>query len=275
MGNNQSSPPPPPPPQPGPPVPVVTLPLQKVPVQDGASGLHYSGRVYTNQFSKLSADLCNGTTASVDQIADLFPNGVSSTDLPIDDSTHRISTTALQGYVNNLEQTGLVPGQLPSFDEQATADKSFYVAVQGEYCFYEARYSAALTQFMALVADPRGADPNATQSILNQTIALNKRLNSLLEIIHYVGNERARKVNARSSKIEKANAEIQEKLAILSQQKDFLQSSEVRTRTQEEMIRYSSEKGRAMNIQIMFFVALNVVALGTILTVYSQTAPSV
>ena len=33
-------------------------------------------------------------------------------------------------------------------------------------------------------------------------------------------------------------------------------------------MRYSAEKSRAMNIQIVFFVALNVVALGTIITVY-------
>jgi hypothetical protein len=36
------------------------------------------------------------------------------------------------------------------------------------------------------------------------------------------------------------------------------------------MMRYSAEKNRSMNIQIMFFVALNVVALGTVLTVYKN-----
>jgi hypothetical protein len=34
------------------------------------------------------------------------------------------------------------------------------------------------------------------------------------------------------------------------------------------MMRFSAEKNRAMTIQILFFVGLNVVALGTVLTVY-------
>jgi len=253
---------------------VVTLPVQRVPVQDGASGLHYSGRVYTNQFQQLSSDICNGTSASVDQIADIMPNSVSTTTLPVDDTTKRISTSALQGYVQGLVSAGQIPGQLPAFDDQMTADAAFYASVQAEYCFYEARYQAALTQFLALVADPHGADPTAVSGGLNATVALNKRLNSLLEILNYVANDRAQKVNARSPNINAANEKLQEKIAVLKSQQEFLQSSDVRIRTQEEMMRYSAEKSRAMNIQIMFFVALNVVALGAIVTVYKGTRPS-
>jgi len=104
-------------------------------------------------------------------------------------------------------------------------------------------------------------------------VDLNKRLNSLLEIINYVSNERSKKVNDRSSEIVAANASLQSKIKALADQQRFLESSDVRIRTQEEMVRYSAEKSRAMNIQIMFFVALNVVALGTIFTVYSSMGP--
>ena len=274
MGNNPSSPAPPPlPPQPAPPVPVVTLPLQRVPTMDGASGLHYSGRIYTNQFQPLSSDICNGAAASYDQVGDVMPNSVSTTSLPVDNSTKRISTSALQGYVQGLINSGQIPGQLPEFDKQTAADRAFYDDVRAEYCFYEARYVAALTQFVALVSDPRGADQGAVSGALNATINLNKRLNSLLEIMNYVSNDRSQKVNSRSPAIEAANASLQEKIAVLKNQQEFLQSSDVRIRTQEEMIRFSAEKSRAMNIQIMFFVALNVVAIGTVLTVYTGTKP--
>jgi len=269
MGNSQSAPPPPP--APAPPQPVVNLPLQRVPTLDGASGLHYSGRVYTNQLTALSQDICQGATASVDQINDVMPNSISSTSLPVDDSTKRISTTALQGYVTQLEGTGQIPGQLGTFDDQMAADKAFYASVQSEYCFYETRYVAAITQFLSLVSNPNGADPNATAATLQTVIGLNARLNSLLEIINYVGNDRAQKVNARSPQIDAANQALDQKLAVLQQQKDFLTSSDVRVQTQAEMIRLSAEKARAMNIQIMFFVALNVVALGTVITVYRST----
>jgi len=273
MGNQQSAPqPPPPPPQPQPPIPMISMPLQRVPVLDGASGLHYSGRVYTNDFQQLSSDICNGATASVDQIDDVMKNSISTTTLPIDDSTKRVSQSSIQGYVDNLVGTGKIPGQDADFDTQMKGDANFYAAVQAEYCFYEARYVAALTQFMSLVADPRGAD---TSAALTSTVNLNKRLNSLLEIMNYVSNDRAQKVNARGPTIDAANATLQGKIGVLQSQQEFLQSSDVRIRTQEEMMRFSAEKSRAMNIQIMFFVALNVVALGTILTVYKGVKPSV
>ena len=273
MGNSSSSSggngsPLPSPPPPAPPMPVVTVPLQRVPTSDGASGLHYSGQVYMNQAPRLSSGLCDGVTASPDQIADIYPNGVSSPSLPTDGTTHRISQQALQGHVENLISQGRIPGQLGDFPSQMAADKAFYAAVQSEYCFYEARYVAALSQFLNLAAAQPAADAGAVQAALNQTIALNGRLNSLLEVINYVGNDRARQVNARSPAIEKANADVQAKLSVLDSQKQFLESSDAVERTQREMMRFSAEKNRAMTIQILFFVGLNVVALGTVLTVY-------
>jgi hypothetical protein len=250
---------------------MVSVPLTKEPVLDGASGLHYSGRVYTNDFQQLSSDICNGASVSVDKIGDVMPNSISTTTLPVDDSTKRISQSALQSYVDGLVSSGRIPGQGGDFDTQMKADADFYKAVQAEYCFYESRYVAALTQFMNLIADPHGADSSAA---LAATVNLNKRLNSLLEIMNYVSNDRAQKVNARSPSIDDANKALQTKIGVLKSQQEFLTSSDVRIRTQEEMMRYSAEKSRAMNIQIMFFVALNVVALGTILTVYKGIKPS-
>ena len=256
------------------PTSVASVPLQRTPTYDGASGLQYSGRVYANQFSALSKDICkDAQSVSVGQINDVMPNSISTTTLPIDDSTGRISQSAIQGYVENLVGTGAIPGQMATFDQQMNADKTFYGAVQTEYCFYETRYQAALASFLAMAAQPQGADPNALQAALDTTTVLNKRLNSLLEVLNYVGNERARRVNNRGAAIDAANAALDQKLAMLRQQQEALTSGTGRIRTQEEMVRYSAEKSRAMNIQIMFFVALNVVALGTVLTVYKSLRP--
>jgi len=256
------------------PLAVQTLPLQRSGVQDGTSGLHYSGRLYSNQFQQLSTDLCAGASASVDQINDVMPNSISSTSLPVDSETKRVSASALQGYIQPLVSSGVIPApSMTNFDDQMKADAAFYASVQAEYCFYEARYKAALTQFLTLSSDIHGADQNAVAAILQTTVSLNQRLNSLLEIINYVGNERARKVNERSPTIDNANAALQDKIGVLRKQQVMLTSSDVRVRTQEEMVRYSGEKNHAMNIQIIFFVALNVVALGAIITVYKSVRP--
>jgi hypothetical protein len=271
MGNVTSTPPP------APPQPVINIPMQRVPALDGASGLHYSGRVYMNQAEMMAKDICSASSVTPDQIAVEMPNSISTPSLPIDDSTKRISSTALQGYITNLVGGSKIPGQLGKFDDQMAADKAFYASVQTEYCFYEVRYIAAMTQFLNLVADPSsagGANSKAAQDTLSQAVTLNRRLNSLLEIINFVGNDRAQKVNSRSPEIDKANSSLQEKIAALTAQNTFLQSADVRTKTQEEMMRFSGEKNRAMNIQIMFFVALNVVAIGTVMSVYSSLRPS-
>jgi hypothetical protein len=257
-----------------PPTPVATLPLQRTPVMDGTSGLQYSGQTYANQYQILSDDICKDAgSVSPAQINDVMPNSISTTTLTVDQATGRIGASDLQAYVANLVTTGNIPGQMPTFDKQATADKAFYESVQSEYCFYETRYRAALKQFLDQVSNPNGVDEATVSATLSSTVNLNQRLNSLLEIINHVGNERAKRISARGPEIDKANASLDNKIAALSAQKNFLTAGNSRIRTQEEMMRYSAEKGRAMNIQIMFFVAFNVVALGTVLTVYKSMGP--
>ena len=246
-----------------------TTSLTRDPTYESVSGLNYSGRIYTNQFKEISKDICN-ITVNPTQIGDVMPNGISSTTLPVDNSTHRITQNALQGYVNTLIMSGKVPGERSDGDleKQLSDDKAFYASIQTEYCFYESRYKSALDQFLTLVSAPNGADSAAITAMLTTTIALNARLNSLLEILNYINNTRAQNVNDRNPLLESANSILHEKVGILKKQYDYLNSSDVRTRTQEEMMRFSAEKNQAMNIQILFFVALNVVAVGTIITVY-------
>ena len=252
---------------------ITTLPVQRVPTMEGTSGLHNSGRIYANQFNALSSDICQGGTVSPDAINNVMQGGISTTQLGVDANTKRINRDQLKTYIDSQIGAGKIPGKKSAFQDQLAVDAAFYDAVQKEYCFYEIRYQAALKLFIDQVAAASaGADITGT---LNSTIALNTRLNSLLEIINYVGNRRADFVNERSPKISEANADLQNKIATLNEQKAFLSTSDVRTRTQEEMVRFSAEKSRAMNIQIMFFVALNVVALGTIITVYKTLRPSV
>jgi hypothetical protein len=247
---------------------VQTLPETRSPVQDGASGLHYSGRVYANPFQQLSSDICKGS-ASITQIGDIMPKSISTTTLATDPSTKRISASALQAYVQALTAKGQIPGQLPEFNKQMAADIAFYAHVQTEYCFYESRYAAALNHFLTLIADPRAPD---TSAVLAATVNLNKRLNSLLEIMNYVGNDRANMVNTRSNKLNIVGKNLNEKIAILQSQQEFLQKGDVMRKTQDEMMRYSAEKSEATNIQIAMFVALNIVAIGAVLTVYRQAA---
>jgi len=227
-------------------------------------------QLYISQFEKLSGDICNGATASVAQINDVMPNSISRTDLPVDNTTQRISQTALNTYVSGLVSANRVPAYTEDLQQQISADKEFYDAVRKEYCFYESRYRAALGRLIDAISAPGTIDQGLVSSSLASAKALNARLNSLLEIMNYVGNDRAGKVNQRNTDVAQTNTKLQSKVEQLNKQREFLMASDVRLQTQNEMIRYSAEKNRSMNIQIMFFVALNVIALGTVLTVYKS-----
>lgn len=252
-----------------PPVPVQTVDMQRSPVYDGASGLHYSGNVYMNQFEALSSDLCKEKSVPLKAVGDIMKDGISSLDLPVDPTTNRISSQSLQAYVQSMQNASKIPGQYPNFEDQMKNDKNFYDTIRKEYCFYESRYATSLDQFL-LLASQENKKSDDVDKWLNKTIELNKRLNSLLEILNYISNDRASRVNQRNPKLDEANKALHGKIKLLQEQQVFLQSSDVHTRTQEEMMRYSAEKSKAMNVQIMFFVVLNVIAIGTVLTVYKS-----
>jgi hypothetical protein len=238
------------------------------------SGLNYSGYVWANKFTQTSADICKGTTATLQQVNDVMPNSISKPDLPRNKDTGVIQPDSLGNHVRSLMSQGIIPGNnATNFDEKAKADATLYKQVQAEYCFYEARYTAAMEQLLIMLSNQGNNDMTAVNPLLDSSIALNMRLNSLLEILNYVSNDSANIVNQRSPQINEANKNLNKKLAALQKQYAFLSDSDIKLNTQEEMIRYSSEKSRAMNIQIMFFVALNVVALGTIITVYKNVSP--
>ena len=248
------------------------LPTMKNGIQDGTSGLHYSGKTYLNQVNQMKGPICGSTVATYSQVNDPFNNGIGTDALPIDPLTQRISTTAIEGYVQKLQASGVIPGKIDDITQQIITDQVFYATVLKEYCFYEVRYTAALTQFITDVSQPN-AGPNAGDGSLKATITLNMKLNSILEVMNYIGTQRAKLVDSRNSQINDANNQMNARLIELQRQQKFLKSSDVRLQTQSEMMRYSKEKNSAMNTQIIFFITLNVVALGTMLTVYKNLKP--
>jgi len=235
------------------------------------SGLNYTGGIFNSWSSTLKTQTCDTALGAGVPVGSVMPDGGIST-------PNKLEGAAIAVYVSSKECTdpkmcvrGKIPGKINDMDKQLQLDRRFYETSQEEYCFYEVRYRKALTDLLTKLS----SNTTVTTAEYNTVIGLNNRLNSLLLIVNEVADRRAGMVNQRSNLIERADNDLHTKNEQLRKQKEFLQSSDVRIRTQEEMMRYSAEKSRAMNIQIVFFVALNIVALGTILTVYKNLKPSV
>ena len=235
------------------------------------SGLNYTGGIFNSWSSTLKVQTCDTALGAGVPVSSVMVDGGISTPT-------KLEGNAIAVYVSSKECTnpaacvlGKIPGLIENIDKQLQLDRKFYETSQEEYCYYEVRYRKALTDILTKLA----SGTTVATAEYNTVIGLNNRLNSLLQIINEVANRRAGMVNQRSNLIEQADHDLHNKNEQLRKQRDFLQSSDVRIRTQQEMVRYSAEKSRAMNIQIVFFVALNIVALGTILTVYKNLKPSV
>jgi hypothetical protein len=107
--------------------------------------------------------------------------------------------------------------------------------------------------------------------MLSTVTNLNKRLQSLLEIMNAVANERAKRVDGYRSRHVAGNNLINENITKLSEMKRKLGASNLRLTTQKEMMAYTEEKNRALRVQITVFAILNVVALGVVYTAYKQS----
>ena len=228
-----------------------------------------------------SVDYC--TTGKIDyedgELNQTFSNGFANVNLEMNTSTGRISETALQTHYNTLLSNGTIPGtpmvagtddvDLPKMQEN---DQKMFNAIQQEYCFYESRYKYALRQFLDKATSRNATDNAAAQKYLTITITLNRKLNSLIEIMSFLGTVRVGKTNSYVQSINANNAQIEANRASLQATYAKLMggasgAGSVLT-VQKEMVEYTKQKNAAVTNQISLWAALNVLALGTIFYVY-------
>jgi len=207
----------------------------------------------------------NDSTALV-----LFPNGVSFTGFDLNDQ-QRIPPDILASKITALQSSNLIPSDKPGVDDQVAVDSQFYKAVKTEYCWYENRYNYLLRKYLKLLMSDNKDDITLSMSLNNSTTELNKRLQSLLEIMNAVANERAKRVDIFRQRHVEGNDSINKNIQRLAEIKKKLTSNNLRLSTQREMQVYTEEKNRALRVQVTVFAILNVVALGVVYTAYSQS----
>lgn len=230
-----------------------------------------------------SLDVCPPPKASYTegQLLEIFPNGVMSDALAIDQLTGRIMPSQIAAHVAALQtEKGPIPKH-PELSKEGDVkytekvmekvfqmDGSFYNKLQAEYCFYEQRYRYALKTFLQLATSRETKDNGAAQRMLQNTKKLNMRLNSVLEVANYLTQQRVKDTNANKDSINKSNIEINKALDKLKNTYDKLSKNNAILTTQKEMVRFTQEKNNYTTNQISLWAALNVLALGTIFYVY-------
>ena len=200
----------------------------------------------------------------------LFPNGISFTGFDLNDQ-QRIPPDVLAAKITSLQSSNLMPTNKGDVDQQVDVDSQFYKSVKMEYCWYENRYNYLLRKYLKLLMSDNKNDVTLSMSLNNSTTEVNKRLQSLLEIMNTVANERAKRVDTFRQRHIDGNDSINQNILRLADIKKKLNSNNLRLSTQREMQVYTEEKNRALRVQVTVFAILNVVALGVVYTAYSQS----
>lgn len=220
--------------------------------------------------------VCDAPAASYTEgeLMRLFEKGVASDALVPDETTGRIAVAQLSAHINKLESSGVIkprpstPAGETDMKQLIQYDADLYSGLQREYCFYEQRYRYALKAFLVKATSSDPADITAAQAMLTNTKLLNRRVNSVLEVMNYLAQSRVDLVNANKAAINTYNANINAKMNQLQNTYSMLNKDNAIVLAQKEAVRYTQEKNNYTANQIALWAGLNIVAMGTIFYVY-------
>jgi hypothetical protein len=155
-------------------------------------------------------------------------------------------------------------------DKLMTQDGTMYTNLQSEFCWYESRYIYALNQFLQAATLRQATDAGPANQFLAITQTLNRRANSVLQIISYLAQTRVGDIMSSKTSIDKLNTDINTKIAKLQAGWAVLRTNDAAVTTQKEMVRYTEEKNNYTNNRVVVWTALNILALGAIFYVYQR-----
>jgi hypothetical protein len=230
---------------------------------------------------------CPTQTVTADNVMSLYANGTTvkgiiTTDVDAAGLTNvatfvngRVGNSYLTARPQINEQTGnLATGSGTAeyvrnkLGELVDNDKDIAENLKAEYCWFSARYNDQLGKFLTAITSATAA--TNTETLLQNTIKLNRRLNAMLEVMDYLGKQRVQYVNDNASFIDEVGNQISTKLDTLQASANVINSEAGLLRTQEEMMRFTLEKNNHIRNQISLWASLNILALGTIFYVYRK-----
>jgi hypothetical protein len=169
----------------------------------------------------------------------------------------------VQSYVDGLTTGYYATNKLTVYMSQAevkTKTDAMVTSMQSEYCFYIQRYREVLTFLL-------GAS-GTKNNMLQTAVELNTRLNALIGMVNIISTQMMGINAVNASVITQLQRELNARSYDLAAQKEFITNKDSLLTTRKEMLRYTGEKNNHITNQISLWAALNVLAIGTIFTIY-------
>lgn len=198
--------------------------------------------------------------------------GIASSTLPIDPTTKKITQSALQNYMAQLQSSGKIPsGSGSSPNAQADKDKLFQMGVQQEYCYYESRYLSSMKSFLDLSTSGNTDDVPAAQNFLQASKTLNTKINSILELLNLLSSSRIEAMGKIKAAVDNTNSQITSASQRVQNQYKLLSADNAVMETQKQAVKYTKEKNDAVMNQISLFTIMNAFAIGAIFAIVRNT----
>jgi hypothetical protein len=162
------------------------------------------------------------------------------------------------------------PSETDSPDQLRTKFDAIATGLNTEYCWYMNRYRSALQLLLDSMASTTTNTEITAQreNLLRHTIEMNARLNALTDLVNILATQEAAKMNTYNTQINALNTAIADKSQTLVASAEFIKNNDSLLTTRKEMLRYTAEKNNHITNQISLWAALNVLAIGTIFTIY-------
>ena len=210
-----------------------------------------------------------------------YPNGILPASLP-PMPNGLASEQTVQTYVQQLVQQGRVsePGKASELASNpfgapegadplkafVTKENAMQAVIKAEYCFYEARYFAALDSFLTTVSDAslRGQAPDSVQSKLTTVRQLNQKLIYLTQVTNGIAKHRYATSSRFQNEINALNTRLTERQKKLAEHNEILNRETAAADLHKRMVDYTVEKNKANTNLLSLYGVLNIVALSMI-----------
>ena len=216
------------------------------------------------------------------EINDTYPNGILP-DLSSLTLTDGLASQAwLDGQIKTLESNNRLPittdirnvsstpfnspDSKDPLNDYVTKENDFTQQLKTEYCFYEARYFAALDRFLQAVADASLQNDKTVviQQRLDTARKLNQKLNVLTQLVNAISKYRYSSTEKFNQDINSINTGLKKRGDQLIEQSKILEKETAAADLHKRMVEYTVEKNRANNNLLGLYAVMNVVALGMI-----------
>ena len=151
-------------------------------------------------------------------------------------------------------------------------------SIQREYCFYQQRYKWALTQVLTSAANNQVSQNTNYNEQKTNVIALNAKLNQILQVLKALTNNRLNTLNdpgsgyySTDAGVNLLNNQVTSLRNELDRDSKALKDKSLEINVQSAMIDYSLEKNASSRNLLGIYGFMNIVAIGLLYYIYRSS----